>query len=99
MLPINRWRWLEERGQGLSNIDRTHLVQASYLNKIRKGYIRWRQSYPFLGILTINLGPGGRAVRHLLSLSGQYFFDIITSIGHQNKFPESLVAKPLEGES
>ena len=26
---VNQWRWLEESGQWLENVDRTHLVLAS----------------------------------------------------------------------
>ena len=25
---VNQWRWLEERGQHLKNVDRSHLVLA-----------------------------------------------------------------------
>ena len=31
---VNRWRWLQERGQWLENVDKTHLNLASqYLKK------------------------------------------------------------------
>ena len=26
---VNQWRWLEESGQWLENVDRTHLILAS----------------------------------------------------------------------
>ena len=33
---VSQWRWAEESGQWLENVDRTHLVQASGKQVLQK---------------------------------------------------------------
>ena len=40
---VNQWRWLEESGPWLENVDRTHLVLASCKLALKKNEISRRK--------------------------------------------------------